>query len=486
MSLSHVDVLIVGAGLSGIGAARHLQDKCPDRTFALLESRAEMGGTWDLFRYPGIRSDSDMYTLGYAFKPWTNPKAIADGPSILSYIRETAAETGVDAHIHYHTKVLSACWDSGAARWTVVVENTASGAQQEVTCCFLFMATGYYDYAQGFTPDFDGVDNFQGTIMHAQHWNESYDYTDKSVIVIGSGATAVTVVPEVAKKAAHTVMLQRSPTYVASVPGEDRLANWMRRWLPLSWAYGITRWKKVLFQLLFFNIARRWPQKIKAGLVSRVQDELGPEYDVKTHFTPSYNPWDERLCAVPDGDMFESLRSGSAEVVTDHIDHFTTDGIHLKSGKELKADLIVYATGLNLKFLGDVTLQVDGRDIQGSDLYCYRGMMYSGIPNLAQAFGYTNSSWTLKVDLTCEYMCRVLNRMAKTGAEYVVPEPAGEINEIPFLDFSSGYVQRALHLFPKQGDKTPWRLYQNYAMDIMTLRYASLDDGVLQFKKAPE
>ena len=481
MSVSHCDVLIIGAGLSGIGAARHLQMNCPDKSFVILEARQRMGGTWDLFRYPGIRSDSDMFTLGYGFKPWTNPKSIADGPSILNYIKETATETDVDRHIHYSRKVISASWDSQAARWTVTIEKVDTGETYSRTCNFLFSACGYYDYDNPYTPDFRGRDVFQGRVVHAQHWTNDIVYRNKRVVVIGSGATAVTLVPALAKEASHTVMLQRSPSYVASIPEQDILANWMRKYLPTKWAYFLTRWKKVLFQMVFFRLARRKPHAIKKRLLEMLREELGPDYDIDTHFNPSYNPWDQRLCAVPDGDMFKSLRDGKAEVVTDHIDRFTEKGILLKSGKELEADLIVMATGLTLSFMSGIALTVDGRAINPHDHYCYRGMMFSDVPNLAQAFGYTNSSWTLKSDLTCEYMCRLLNHMDRNGFNSVTPRLDTPLEDRPFIDFSSGYVQRGAHLLPKQGAERPWRLYQNYALDIFSLRYSALDDGVLTF-----
>jgi monooxygenase len=478
-----VDVLIVGAGLSGIGSARHLQQSCPDRSFMLLESRDSLGGTWDLFRYPGIRSDSDMYTLGYSFKPWLARKALADGPSILSYLKETAAETGVDQHIRYGHKVLAASWSSESATWTVTAQRTDTGESVEIACRFLLMCSGYYDYENGYTPDFSGTEDFAGRIVHAQHWPEDLDYRDKNVIVIGSGATAVTLVPELARTTAHTIMLQRSPTYIASVPEEDQTAVKLQRFLPGSWVYRITRWKRVLFQIYIYALSRWKPELVKRFLLGQVREALGKDYDVKTHFTPSYNPWDQRLCAVPEGDLFAAIREQRAEVVTDHIDRFTGAGIKLQSGRELQADIIVLATGLNLKFMGGAQLTVDGRVVDPAQLYVYRGMMFGNIPNLAQVFGYTNASWTLKSDLTGDFICRILNYMKKTGASVATPRlQEGAVEEEPMMSLSSGYVMRSLGKFPKQGARLPWRLYQNYILDFLQLRLRPLRDRVLQFE----
>jgi monooxygenase len=479
----YVDVLIVGAGLSGIGSARHLQSQCPERSFLLLESRSTLGGTWDLFRYPGIRSDSDMYTLGYSFKPWLQRKSLADGPSILRYLQETATETGVDRHIRYHHKVCSAHWSSATAMWTVVAERTDTGERVELRCLFLLMCSGYYDYEQGYTPQFPGSDDFKGRLIHAQHWPPDLDYRGRKVVVIGSGATAVTLVPELAKEAAQTIMLQRSPTYIASVPDEYPMAVWLRRFLPGSWVYRLTRWKQILFQIYVFALSRKRPQLVKNFLLGRVRQELGDDYDVKTHFTPRYNPWDQRLCAVPEGDLFASIREGRAEVVTDHIERFTAGGIELKSGRVLAADIIVLATGLNMKFMGGTQLWVDGTAINPASLYIYRGMMFGNVPNLAQVFGYTNASWTLKSDLTGEYICRLLNHMRSTGARVATPRlPEGAVEEEPMIDFSSGYVLRALGQLPRQGSKLPWRLYQNYILDFVQLRLLPLRDKVLELK----
>jgi cation diffusion facilitator CzcD-associated flavoprotein CzcO len=478
----HFDVLVVGAGLSGIGAGYHLQAQAPQRSYAILEARDTIGGTWDLFRYPGIRSDSDMYTLGYSFRPWTHPKAIADGPSILEYVRDTARMYGIDRKIRFRHRVRRAAWSSEDARWTVEVERGESREIAHYTCNFLFMCSGYYNYEAGYLPDFKGTERFAGRIVHPQKWTEDIDYAGKRVVVIGSGATAVTLVPEMANKAAHVVMLQRSPTYVVSRPEQDSMANWLHRRVSARTAYAITRWKNVLLGMLFFQLCRKAPQKMKSLILRGVRNELGPDYDVERHFTPRYNPWDQRMCLVPNGDLFRAIKEGRASVVTDHIETFTEKGLLLRSGKELEADLIVTATGLNLQVLGGMQLSVDGRPVDLSRTLNYKGMMYSDVPNLASAFGYTNASWTLKCDLTCEYVCRLLNYMDERGYRQCTPrrnDPS--IAEEPWIDFSSGYVQRSIAQFPKQGSKTPWRLHQNYALDILMLRFGSLDDGTLEF-----
>ncbi|WP_304176207.1 NAD(P)/FAD-dependent oxidoreductase [Phenylobacterium aquaticum] len=478
--MEHFDVVIVGAGLSGIGAAVHLQTDCPTKTYAILEGREAIGGTWDLFRYPGIRSDSDMYTLGYVFKPWTEAKAIADGPSILRYVRDTARDHGVDSHIRFGHKVVSAAWSSEDAAWTITA--VEGGETRAFTCNFIFLCGGYYSYDGGYTPDFPGADSFQGRIVHPQQWPEDLDYTGKKVVVIGSGATAVTLVPEMAKTAAHVTMLQRSPTYVVSRPAEDAFANWLRSKLPAKLAYAIIRWRNVLFGMYFYNFARKNPEQVKKSIIGMVREQLGPDYDVDTHFTPTYNPWDQRLCLVPDADLFAALKAGSASVVTDHIAAFTPTGIKLKSGQDLDADIIVTATGLVLKALNGLELTVDGRRVEAAKTLSYKGMMYSDVPNLASSFGYTNASWTLKCDLTCGYVCRLLNHMDRTGQRQATPRRTDpSIGEQPWLDFSSGYVQRAMESFPKQGTKAPWKLDQNYAVDLMNLKFAGVEDGVMEF-----
>ena len=482
MAIEHFDVLIVGAGLSGIGAAYHLQRDCPGKTYAILEARGAIGGTWDLFRYPGIRSDSDMYTLGYGFKPWREAKAIADGPSILNYVRETATEHDIERHIRYGHKVRRAVWSSETATWTLEAER--DGRTVQVSCNFLSMCSGYYNYDAGYTPDFEGVERFKGRIIHPQLWPENLDYAGKQVVVIGSGATAVTLVPEMARTAAHVTMLQRSPTYVVSRPAEDGVANWLRAKLPIKLAYAITRWKNVLLQMLFFNIARKKPEKTKERLLGLVREHLGPDYDIATHFTPRYNPWDQRLCLVPDADLFASQRAGTTSVVTDHIETFTETGLKLKSGATLDADIIVTATGLRMQLLSGMELVVDGRQIDLPQTTSYKGMMFSEVPNLASTFGYTNASWTLKADLTAEYICRLLKHMDRTGTRICTPHLTDANLEVePWLDFSSGYVQRALEVLPRQGAKKPWKVHQNYALDMMALRFGAVEDGVMEFSK---
>jgi cation diffusion facilitator CzcD-associated flavoprotein CzcO len=480
MSHEHFDVLIVGAGLSGIGAACHLKAKCPGKTFVILEGRDRMGGTWDLFRYPGIRSDSDMFTLGYAFKPWTEPKAIADGPSILKYIREAAAENGLEDKIRYDSMVKRASWSSEDARWTVEVED-GKGGSGRYTCGFLFMCSGYYNYEAGYTPEFPGRELFKGRIVHPQLWTEDIDYAGMRVVVIGSGATAVTLVPALAEKAAHVTMLQRSPTYVVARPAEDERANRWRKRFPAKLAYRMVRWKNVLWGMYVYRLSKRQPEKMKAFIINAARAALGPDYDVKTHFTPKYNPWDQRLCLVPDGDLFEAIRGKKASVVTDTIETFTKTGIRLASGAELPADLIVTATGLDLLVLGGVALSVDGKPVEPAQCMTYKGMMYSGVPNMAVATGYTNASWTLKCDLTCDYVCRLLNHMDRRGFKQCTPRRDHTVDEVPWVDFSSGYVQRALHKFPKQGARRPWRLHQNYARDLIALRFGSLEDPAIEY-----
>jgi monooxygenase len=478
----HFDVLIVGAGISGIGAACHLGQRCPDHRYAILEGRERIGGTWDLFRYPGIRSDSDMYTLGFSFAPWEHQEAIAEGPAILEYLHQTAQDHDVLRHIRFGHKVLRAAWSSTDARWTVDAELTATGETVTLTCSFLYMCSGYYDYQQGYAPSFPGQERFGGRIVHPQQWTPDIDYAGKRVVVIGSGATAVTLVPELAKQAAHVTMLQRSPTYILSRPRKDRAAIALRRFLPAQLAYDVTRWKNVMLALVFFQLSRRIPERVKKVLVQEVRRRLPAGYDVEKHFSPSYRPWDQRVCLVPDGDLFEALRSGRAEVVTDHIETFTETGIRLKSGTELPADIIVTATGLRVLILGRVEITVDDKRIDFTKTMSYRAMMFSGVPNLALAFGYTNASWTLKADLTAEYVCRLLQHMQRHGHQICVPRREDDVQEIPFLDFTSGYVQRALAELPKQGSRAPWKLRQNYVLDRMELRRVDVDDGVMQFR----
>jgi monooxygenase len=481
MTPDHVDVLIVGAGLSGVGAGYHLQAECPGRTYAILEARDAIGGTWDLFRYPGIRSDSDMYTLGYRFRPWEDAKAIADGPSILRYVRDTAAEHGIDRHIRFGHRVVRAAWSTGEARWTVDAQRTDTGETVQLTCGFLFMCSGYYRYDEGYTPALPGAERFGGRLVHPQHWPEDLDHRGQRVVVIGSGATAVTIVPAMAGDAEHVTMLQRSPSYIVSLPGEDPLADLARRVLPAKAAYALVRWKNVLLTTAFFQLSRRAPKLVKRLIRHGVQRRLPDGYDVDTHFSPRYDPWDQRVCVLPDGDLFEAVSAGRASIVTDRVETFTETGVRLASGAELDADIVVTATGLNMLILGGTQLEVDGRPVELSRTLGYKGMMLSDVPNLALAIGYTNASWTLKADLTCEYVCRLLNHMEARGVRQATPrdrEPGRQT--LPFLDLSSGYVQRSIDQFPRQGLAAPWRLYQNYVRDIIMLRYGAIEDDALE------
>jgi monooxygenase len=485
MVSEHVDVLIVGAGLSGIGAAYHLMDACPDKSYAILESREAIGGTWDLFRYPGIRSDSDMYTLGYRFKPWGEAKAIADGPSILSYVRQTASENGIDERIRFQQRVVRADFSSAQERWTVEAQRTDTGETVHMTCSFLLACTGYYRYDEGYTPQFAGVERFAGPVIHPQHWPQDLDYAGKRVVVIGSGATAVTIVPAMADTAAHVTMLQRSPGYIVALPAVDPIADFVRRVLPTRLAYSVVRWKNVALTMASYQLSRRRPSFMKRVIKKGVTKLLPPAYDVETHFTPRYNPWDQRVCLVPDGDLFTAISEDRASIVTDTVDTFTEHGIKLASGAELEADVIVTATGLNMLAFGGMTLAVDGRDVHLPDTMSYKGMMLSGVPNFAFTIGYTNASWTLKADLTSQYMCRLFKHMDANGYARCVPnnhDPS--VVEEPLLDFSSGYVQRSIDAFPRSGSKAPWRLRQNYPRDVMTLRYGSITDGSMEFSRA--
>ncbi|MFN8482342.1 MAG: NAD(P)/FAD-dependent oxidoreductase [Anaerolineae bacterium] len=480
----HFDVLIVGAGLSGIAAGYYLQTRCPPRRYAILEGRDASGGTWDLFRYPGVRSDSDMYTLGYSFRPWPGPQAIADGPSILKYIRETAQQYGIDQKIRFQHRLRRAEWSSADARWTVEVEIGPTKQSVRFTCRFLYMCTGYYDYASGYTPTWPGVERFGGRIVHPQQWPEDLDYSGKRVVVIGSGATAITLVPAMAETARHVTMLQRSPTYVVARPAQDPLASWMRRHLPDGLAYWLTRWEFLLVSMYFYSVARWKPDAARASIQRMAQEQLGPGYDVATHFTPPYNPWDQRLCLARDGDLFQAIRAGRASVVTDHIETFTETGIRLRSGRHLDADIIVTATGLQMRLLNGVQLVVDDAPVDLSQALVYKGMMFSDVPNLAIATGYTNASWTLKCELTSAYVCRLLNYMAEQGYAQCTPrldDPS--VTQEPLLDFTSGYVVRAADTLPHQGSRRPWKLYQNYLFDLLTLRFGALTDGTMQFRR---
>jgi cation diffusion facilitator CzcD-associated flavoprotein CzcO len=482
MPAEHVDVLIVGAGLSGIGAACHLQRRLPGKTYAVVEARDEIGGTWDLFRYPGIRSDSDMYTLGYSFRPWPSARSIADGPSILAYIKDTAREFGVDEKVRFHRRVVRAEWSTPDARWTVEIERTDTGATETMTCGFLFMCSGYYRYDEGYAPDFPGADRFRGPVVHPQHWPEDLDYSGKRVVVIGSGATAMTLVPAMAETAGHVTMLQRSPTYVVALPAEDPVAKRLRRLLPDRLAYPLLRWKNVLVSMLSFQLSRRRPEMMKTFLRKGLVKALPAGYDVDTHFAPRYNPWDQRLCLVPDGDLFEVLRDGRASIVTDQIATFTETGIDLVSGEHLDADVIITATGLQMLVLGGISVSVDGEDVKWPETVGYKGMMLSGVPNMASAIGYTNASWTLKCDLICKYVCRLLEHMDATGNRQVTPRwTQPTLPTRPYVDLTSGYVLRSVQDFPKQGDALPWRLHQNYIRDILLLQRGPIEDEAIEF-----
>ena len=484
-SPEHVDVLVVGAGISGIGAGYHLQNKCPWASFTILEGRGDIGGTWDLFRYPGVRSDSDMHTLGFSFKPWKDARSIAGGPAIMDYLRETVAEHDLERHIRFGHLVSRAEWSSDSARWTVTATLAATGETTTLTCGFLFMCSGYYSYREGHLPTFPGRDRFGGEIVHPQAWPEDLDYAGKRVLVIGSGATAMTLVPAMAERAAHVTMLQRSPTYVVARPSHDLFANRLRRILPEKWAYALTRRKNVFRQGLVYRKTRTDPDKVKRLLLGGVRQGLGPDYDVATHFTPSYNPWDQRLCLLPDGDLFGSIRSGSASVVTDHIDTFTEAGIRLRSGAELEADVIVTATGLNLVTLGEIGFEVDGEPVDFARSWTYKGLAYSDVPNLVSTFGYVNASWTLKADLTAEYVCRLLNHMADVGATTCTPRlrPSDlDMPQRPWIDgFPAGYMKRTLHLLPRQGDRAPWLHTQDYSRDVKMIRRETIADDVMEF-----
>ena len=479
----HFDVVIVGAGISGISAAWHLQDRCPTKTYAILERRENLGGTWDLFKYPGIRSDSDMFTLGFRFKPWTSEKAIAEGPSIMSYLKETVAEYGIDKHIRYGQKVVAADWSDGDNVWRVRVDR--GGEEVEITASFLFAASGYYNYDEGFTPEFAGSEDFAGTIIHPQHWPEDLDYAGKKIVVIGSGATAVTLIPALANSGAgHVTMLQRSPSYILSLPDEDPIAERLRKLLPQEAAYTATRWKNVVQQSVLYQACRKLPQRMRKTLMGLAKRQLPEGYDVDKHFSPRYNPWDQRMCLVPNGDLFKTIRDGKADMVTDTIERFTETGIRLASGDELQADIIVTATGLNLQLFGGAAIMRNGVPIDLNDTMAFKGMMLTHMPNMAFTIGYTNASWTLKADLVSEFVCRVVNYMDAKGFDTVEPQhPGNSVDERPLMDFTPGYVLRALDYLPKAGHVAPWRLKQNYLLDLRLIRRGKVDDEALKFTK---
>jgi cation diffusion facilitator CzcD-associated flavoprotein CzcO len=481
-SPEHLDVLIVGAGLSGIGAARYLQARCPRVSYAIFEARDAIGGTWDLFRYPGVRSDSDMFTLGYSFWPWQSAQVIAGGDAILTYITDTAAETGVDGRIRLNHRVVRASWSTGEARWRIVAHRTDTGETVEITCGFIFSCTGYYRYDRGYLPDFAGMDRFGGTIVHPQSWPSDLGYAGRRVIVIGSGATAVTLVPALAETARHVTMVQRSPTYIAPLPARDPIAGAVGRILPPRQAGPAMRWFKALTTQGFFQLSQHRPELVKRMVRRQISRQLPAGYDVDTHFTPRYNPWDQRFCIAPDGDLFKAIRNGSVSVVTDHIDRFTERGLLLESGDELEADIIVTATGLELLFIGGIELCVDGEAVDIASKLVYKGMMLEGVPNLAVAVGYTNASWTLKCDLTCNYVCRLLNHMQATGMRQCTPvNRGGSVSAKPLLGLSSGYVQRSAHRFPKQGSRFPWQVHQSYLRDYRALRLRGIKDPAMVF-----
>ena len=486
--MEHVDVVVVGAGLTGIGAGYHLQTMSPDRSYVILEGRDTLGGTWDLFRYPGVRSDSDMHTLGYSFKPWTAAKSIADGPSILQYVQDTSVEYGIDKRIRFKHLVTKAEWSTDEARWTVTATRKDTNETVQMSCNFLFMCSGYYSYKGGYTPEFAGLDRFKGQIVHPQKWPEDLDYAGKRIIVIGSGATAMTLVPAMAQTAAHITLLQRSPTYVVSRPDSDPVANRLRKFLPSKMAYSVTRLKNTTMQQIVYKRTRVKPLEIKALLLGGVRAELGPDYDVDKHFTPKYNPWDQRLCLVPNGDLFASIRSGKATMVTDTIANFTETGITLASGETLEADIIVTATGLNLVTLGEMDFVVDGKPVDFAKTWSYKGFGYSGVPNMGSVFGYINASWTLRADLICTYVCRLLNHMKETGTEICVPElreSDKDMPERPWIDsFTSGYMERSMHKFPRQSDREPWINPQNFKRDKKMFRKSPIEDGAMRFTKS--
>lgn len=479
----HFDVVIVGAGISGISTAWHLQKRCPTKSYVILERRANIGGTWDLFKYPGIRSDSDMFTLGFRFKPWTSAKSIADGPSIWNYINEAAQENGIDRHIRTNHRVLNADWSDAENRWTVTVE--ADGEQKQITASFLSVCSGYYNYDQGYSPEFPGAADFAGQIVHPQHWPEDLDYTGKRIVVIGSGATAVTLIPSLVKGGAgHVTMLQRSPTYIGSLPLVDPVAEKANKYLPKNLAHFVNRWKAITFSTAQYQLSRRFPQYMRKTLMTMAQRRLPEGFDVQKHFGPRYNPWDERLCLAPNGDLFKTIRAGKAGVVTDTIEKFTETGIKLTSGEELAADIIITATGLNMQLFGGASLTRNGDEVDLTKTMTYKGLMLSGVPNMAITFGYTNASWTLKADLVSEFICRVLNYMDANGFDRVEPQhPDGDVDELPFMDFSPGYFRRAMDSLPKSGSRAPWRLKQNYFVDLRMIRYDKVDEGSLHFTK---
>lgn len=482
----HIDVLIVGAGISGVGAACRLKLHCPDKTFAILEAREAIGGTWDLFRFPGIRSDSDMYTLSYPFRPWSGSRAIVDGASIRRYLQDTAREFGIEERIRFGHRVVAASWSSAEARWTVTVRRTDGDETLQITCSFLYSATGYYRYDRGYTPRFEGVERFRGKVVHPQFWSEDIDHQGKRVVVIGSGATAVTLVPAIARTAAQVTMLQRSPSYIMSLPSEDQLAGWLGRLLPARIAYPIVRWKNELLLLGIYALSKRRPAMMKRLIRRLAARRLPPDFDLDTHLSPSYEPWDQRMCLVPDGDLFDAISDGRVSIVTDRIERFSERGILLQSGRELEADIVVTATGLELLPLGGIELSVDGERVELPETVTYRGMLLSGVPNLAFSFGYINQSWTLGSDLTAEQVCRLLNHMDRNGFGACTPRPPLDVGRHPwFADFTAGYVRRAIDRFPREGSRDPWRREQNWIRNRIEMRRSPIErDPALEFAPA--
>ena len=481
-STKHYDVLIAGAGISGIAAAYHLQTSCPDKSFAILEGRDAIGGTWDLFRFPGIRSDSDMYTLGFSFRPWPEEERIGEGADIRRYVEETAEEVGLIDKIQFSSHIERASFSTADARWTITVRNTKNGEAEELTCDFFFSCMGYYRYDAGYTPDFEGTDDFTGPVVHPQHWDESLDYTGKRIAVIGSGATAMTLIPVLAKQAEKVTMVQRSPTYVFAWPRRDRIAIWLRKILGPERAHPIIRWKNIKFMALMYALLRRFPNLGSWLLIRRVRRRLGPGYDIDTHFTPPYAPWDQRLCLVPDGDLLDAIAAGKADVATGHIDRFTERGLRLQSGQDVDADIIVTATGFSLMWLGGIEVEVDGEPVKPEEQMAYKGCMLSRIPNCVFALGYINSSWTLRAELVCEYVCNLLNHMDEHGYRTCTVEADPSVEQLPLWeDLKAGYVKRGEAHTPRQGDRDPWRWNHSYALDVALLR-GPIDDGTLQFE----
>ena len=473
---NHFDALVIGAGISGISAAYHFQSNFPDKTYKVLERRKQLGGTWDLFNYPGIRSDSDMYTFGFSFRPWNDESAIAEKDKIITYLQETVNEYGIDRHIEYGAYIKKVSWSSEQAQWHIEGFSESTGEPIRYTANYIFMCVGYYDYDQGYKPEFDGTENYKGELIHPQHWSENIDYRDKKIVVIGSGATAITLIPSLAEQAKHVTMLQRSPTYIAAKPAIDPMANRLSKWFGRR----VARWWFILHNIFIYNYCKLFPDRAKQAIIDDIKQILGDKFAAE-HYTPSYNPWDQRVCLCPDADFFEAIKEGNASIVTEEIDHFTEDGILLKSGQSLPADIVVTATGLEMLFLGGIQVEVDKNIMQASSSYVYKGFMCNDTPNLFASVGYTNASWTLKVDLTNDYACRVINYMDKQGYDYCVAKISTDIVAAPLLDLSSGYIQRGQDKFPKQATKIPWRLHQNYILDNLLLRFASIKDSAMHF-----